>query len=98
MQVEMQEESYSSKTCPVCGKRRKSAPKGRNFSCTNKKCAWKGHRDMVGATNIRYKYRGEFGIPHVVGVVMAAPIGLRFLSQIGVACWEKSYRQEAAGL
>lgn len=97
LQVELQEESYSSKTCPVCGKRRKSRPKGRNYACTNKKCCWKGHRDFVGAFNIRAKYRGEFGYPHVVGD-MAPPIGLRFAPHAGVARWEKVYQREAAGL
>ncbi len=95
---ELQEESYSSKTCPVCGKRRKSSPNGRNFACTNKLCSWKGHRDAVGAMNIRYKYRGEFGCPHVVGANMAAPIGLRSMPHIGVARWEKASQREAARL
>ena len=95
MQIELQEESYTSKTCPECGHRRKSSPKGRNFTCTDKKCGWKGHRDGVGARNIRYKYREEFGIPHVVGATMAAPIGLRFMPHIGVARWEKLYQREA---
>ncbi|EFH85186.1 RNA-guided endonuclease InsQ/TnpB family protein [Ktedonobacter racemifer] len=98
MLVEIQEESYTSKTCPVCGKRRKSPVQGRNFCCTNKACGWKGHRDLVGACNIRYKYRGEMGIPHVVGADMAAPIGLRFMPHIGVARKEKMYLREAAGL
>lgn len=98
MQVEMQEESSTSKTCPVCGKRRKGAVQGRNFHCINKDCKWKGHRDMVGAMNIRYKYRGEFGNPHVVGATMAAPIGLRHRSQTDVARKEKGYLREAAGL
>lgn len=98
MQVEMQEESYTSKTCPECGNRRKSVVQGRNFCCTNKACGWKGHRDAVGARNIRYKYREEFGIPHVVGAEMAAPIGMRFMPHAGVARWEKGYQREAAGL
>ena len=103
MVVELQEESYSSKTCPVCGKRRKSSPDGRNFCCTNKACGWKGHRDFVGAYNIRQKYRGDFGVPHVVGATMAAPIGLRYLPHIGVARLVEvgtfpSAKREAAGL
>ena len=97
IQVELQEESYSSKTCPLCGKRRKSSPDGRNYVCTNKKCRWKGHHDFVGAFNIRAKYRGEFGRPHVVGA-MAPPIGMRFMPHAGVARKEKAYLREAAGL
>ena len=103
MEVALQEESYSSKTCPVCGKRRKSRPAGRNYGCTNKKCRWKGHRDFVGAFNIRAKYRGEFGCPHVVGATMAAPIGMRYLPHAGVARLVEagtfpSAKREAAGL
>ena len=39
------------------------------FRCKNKRCLWTWHRDDVGASNIRYKHRGEFGVPHVVGVI-----------------------------
>ena len=84
MEVVLQEESYTSKTCPACGKRRKSAPSGRTFLCTNKNCRWKGHRDMVGAMNIRYKDREEFGLPHVVAE-MAPATGLRYMPQTCVA-------------
>src|SRR5258708_16233087 len=62
MQVVLQEEHHTSKTCPVCGHRRKSKPKGRVFHCTNPKCGWTGHRDGVGAMHIRYTYPVEFGI------------------------------------
>jgi hypothetical protein len=41
-------------------------------------------KDGIGAMNIRYKYREEFGLPHVVGD-MAPPIGLRFSPHTGVA-------------
>jgi putative transposase len=84
MEVCLQEEAHTSKTCPKCGHRRKSSPRGRIFRCTNKRCRWSYHRDGVGAVNIRYKYRGEFGVPHVVGV-MAPPSGLRFLPHTAVA-------------
>jgi putative transposase len=84
MQAVLQEERHTSKTCPVCGHRRKSQPKGRVFHCTNPKCGWTGHRDGVGAMNIRYKYRGEFGIRHVVGA-MAPPTGIRFWPHTRVA-------------
>lgn len=70
MRTVLQEESYTSRTCPSCGHRRKSSPKGRVFHCP--KCGWTGHRDVVGAANIRFKYRGEFGGRHVVGA-MAPP-------------------------
>ena len=70
MRTVLQEESYTSRTCPFCGHRRKSSPKGRVFHCP--KCGWTGHRDVVGAANIRFKYRGEMGGRHVVGA-MAPP-------------------------
>jgi putative transposase len=71
MQVKLQDERYTSQTCPSCGKRHK--PKNRLYKCS---CGFRFHRDGVGAINIRKKYLGCMDIP-VVGV-MAAPIGLRF--------------------
>src|SRR5205807_9773499 len=53
MDVWLQEEAYSSKTCPKCGHRRKSKVQGRVFRCTDKKCSFTWHRDGVGAFNIR---------------------------------------------
>jgi putative transposase len=82
MRVALQEESYTSKTCPHCGYRRKSAVVGRVFRCP--KCKWTGHRDAVGAMNIRAKYQGIFGSPLVVGV-MAPPTSMRYSPHAGVA-------------
>ncbi len=90
MVVALQEESYTSKTCPCCGHRRKSAVQGRRFRCG--KCGFCYHRDGVGAMNIRAKYRGDFG-SHVVGV-MAPPTSIRYVA--GVARRERVYRREAA--
>ena len=84
MQVALQDEHHTSRTCPQCGHRRKSKVRGRVFRCTKKQCCWTWHRDGVGAANIRYKYRGEFGVPHVVGV-MAPPAGMRFAPHARVA-------------
>jgi hypothetical protein len=86
----MQEEAYTSRTSGRCGHRR-SKVQGRVFRCTNKRCRFVWHRDGVGAVNIRYKYRGEFGVPHVVGV-MAPPTGLRFWPQ---ACVARAQREAA---
>ena len=94
MGVALQEERSTSKTCPKCGHRRKSKVTGRVFHCTNKKCGFTWHRDGVGAYNIRQKYRGEFGIPHVVGD-MAPPTGLRFAPHARVA---RVQAREAVGL
>ncbi len=82
MEVVLQEESYTSRTCPQCGHRRKSSGQGRNFSCST--CGFQAHRDMVGAMNIRYKYREEFGVPHVVAE-MAPAAGRRYMPHTGVA-------------
>ncbi len=88
MSVALQEESYTSKTCPMCGHRRKSKPVGRVFHCTNKKCGFTWHRDGVGACNIRRKY---LDLGPVVGV-MAPPTGMRFNPHARVAQREKAYR------
>ncbi len=74
MVVELRDEHYTSRTCPVCEHKRKSKPTGRVFNCTNKKCQWFYHRDGVGAVNIRRKY---LGLGPVVGD-MAPPTGMRF--------------------
>jgi putative transposase len=87
MAVALQEESYTSRTCPCCGHVR-SKVKGRVFRCTNKKCRWTYHRDGVGSINIRKKYLGH---GPVVGV-MAPPISIRLVA--GVAHTEKLYVRE----
>jgi putative transposase len=75
MKVELQDERYTSQTCPACGKRHK--PKTRLYKCS---CGFQSHRDAVGSINIRRKYLGCMDIP-VVGV-MAAPTGVRFHPQL----------------
>lgn len=71
MGIELQDESYTSQTCPACGKRHK--PNGRDFWCG---CGFHYHRDGVGAWNIRAKYLGNLGSA-VVGA-MASPTGVRY--------------------
>ena len=87
MEVFLQEESYTSRTCPKCLHVR-SKVKGRIFRCTNKKCSWCYHRDGVGAINIRRKYLGISKSSPVVGV-MAPPTGLRFFPHARVAREER---------
>jgi putative transposase len=84
MKVVLEDEYHTSRTCPRCGHVRKSKPPGRQFRCTNRQCRWSWHRDCVGAYNIRQKYRGEFGGPHVVAV-MAPATGMRFAPHTRVA-------------
>jgi len=52
--VLLQNEAYTSQTCPnlECGHQHK--PKGRDFKCP--KCGLRAHRDVVGAANILSKY------------------------------------------
>ena len=72
MKVVLQDEAYSSQTCPAYGKRHKSS--GRTYTC---KCGFQFDRDGVGSYNIRAKYLGNFGSP-VIGLSMASPSGVRF--------------------
>ena len=88
MSVALQDEHSTSKTCPVCGQKRKSKPVGRVFHCPNTKCGFSWHRDGVGACNIRRKY---LDLGPVVGV-MAPPTGMRFNPHARVAQREKAYR------
>ena len=76
MSVVLQEESYTTQTCPACGNRKK--PKGREYVCV---CGFRYHRDGVGSFNIRAKYL-NYG--SVVGF-MAQPIGIRFSAHSDVA-------------
>ena len=70
--VDTQDEAYTSQTCPSCGHRKK--PSRRTYHCSQ--CKWKGHRDIVGASNILTKYQGLLFNP-VVGAVVS-PTGVRF--------------------
>lgn len=69
-EVVMQNEAYTSQTCPQCGSLNK--PNGRQYHCSI--CGFEYHRDGVGAVNIRQKYRKETS---VFGN-MALPVGVRF--------------------
>jgi putative transposase len=81
-------EAYTSQECPSCGSRHK--PHGREYICG---CGFEGHRDIVGAANIRrryvaqQKYLGQNGSKdsslRVAGEgpnrsVMASPTGVRY--------------------
>ena len=90
LKMELQEESYTSQTCPRCFHRHK--PSGRNYIC--KECGFVGHRDIVGATNIRSKYLGGFGSQVVAA--MAPAFGVRYRPNIKVACGFMLIPQESA--
>ena len=76
MTVERVGEAYTSQTCPSCGSRHK--PHGREYICG---CGFEGHRDIVGAANIRQKYLGQdepTGSSLRVAGEMASPTGVRY--------------------
>jgi len=78
MAFELQDESYTSQTCPACGERHK--PNGRVYRCNG--CGFTGHRDVhVGPVNIRAKYLGE--APVAAG--MAPAWGIRLTPHLPVA-------------
>ena len=75
--------SYTSQTCPVCG--RKYKPSDRNFRCPV--CSFEYHRDGVGAINIYKKYTGC----GLVVVGLAPAVGVRYnphLCGSGVSPWK----------
>jgi putative transposase len=56
--VVLEDEAYTSQTCPNCGRRYK--PRGRVYACPV--CGFVGHRDIVGSANILSRYQfGEVG-------------------------------------
>ena len=72
IRVDIEDEAYTSQTCPSC--RHKQKKNNRNYKCSQ--CGWQGHRDVVGASNILTKYQGWLFNP-VVGAVVS-PTGVRF--------------------
>ncbi len=93
--VERIDEAYTSQDCPQCGHRKK--PSGRNYTCSG--CGFHGHRDVVGAANIRRrevaerKYVGQepTGSKTRLPGVMASPSGVRFHPHL--ACSSRSGRK-----
>jgi putative transposase len=84
--VERIDEAYTSQDCPQCGHRKK--PSGRNYTCSE--CGFHGHRDVVGAANIRRKYVGNDNSSRLPGV-MASPSGVRFHPHL--SCSSRSRRK-----
>lgn len=64
--VVLQNEAYTSQTCPNCGDRHK--PRGRVYRCPS--CGFQSHRDAVGQVNILSAFRhgvpGKIPVPPVV--------------------------------
>jgi len=93
MTVERVGEAYTSQTCPSCGSRHK--PHGREYICG---CGFGGHRDLVGAANIRQKYLGQTESQdrslRVAGE-MASPTGVRYRPHM--RCNPASSRKTCSG-
>ena len=82
IEVDYQEESYTSQTCPKCNNKYK--PKNRNFDCPN--CNFKYHRDSIGAINIHRKYtRGSLDKSSRLEGVLTSPYGIRYNSN-SISC------------
>jgi putative transposase len=62
----LQDEHYTSQTCPQCGHRHK--PRGRVYTCGQ--CGFSGHRDVVGQINILSAYTcgmpGKLPMPQTI--------------------------------
>ena len=71
------DESYSSKTCSVCGHVKKNSVQGRNYYC--KECQSKIHRDANGSANICSKARyGEYSKVQVNQIKYLKPVKIGF--------------------
>lgn len=81
MRVVVQDERYTSQTCPNCQNRHK--PRGRNYRCPS--CGIQVHRDVVGQVNILSAYKhGEPGrIPAPSVVKHRMPYDIRLMRRCG---------------
>jgi putative transposase len=75
--VILQDERYTSQTCPSCGNRHK--PRGRNYRCPS--CGFQSHRDVVGQVNIlsAYKFGAPGKIPAPTTVKHRTPYNIRVM-------------------
>ena len=75
--VVLQDERYTSQTCPCCGNRHK--PRGRNYRCPS--CGFQSHRDVIGQVNILSAHKfGEPGkIPAPTIVKHRMPHNMRLM-------------------
>lgn len=79
--VVLQDERYTSQTCPNCTHRHK--PRGRNYRCPS--CGFQSHRDVVGQVNILSAFKfGEPGkIPAPTNVKHRMPHNMRLMRRRG---------------
>lgn len=75
--VVLQDEHYTSQTCPNCGHRHK--PKGRTYRCPA--CRFQSHRDVIGQVNILSAYKvGEPGkLPVPTEIKHRIPCNIRVM-------------------
>lgn len=75
--IKLQDEAYSTQTCPNCGHRHK--PRGRVYRCPA--CRFQSHRDVVGQVNIlsAYKYGKPGQIPTPTVIKHRIPHNLRVM-------------------
>jgi putative transposase len=99
--VELEDEAYTSQTCPDCSHRHK--PKGRLYRCPA--CGFRAHRDVVGQVNILSRFKhGEPGkIPAPSVVKYRIPHNVRVMRRCrdtgqALAPVARSHLREAAGL
>jgi putative transposase len=93
IEVVLQNEAYTTKTCPHCGHRHK--PKGRTYRCPSGTLwvRFQSHRDVVGQINILSAYKfGEPGkIPAPTTIKHRTPHNLRVMRRCRVcAVWRSS--------
>jgi len=101
--VVLQDERFTSQTCPSCGHRHK--PRGRNSTCGQ--CGFSGHRDVVGQINIlsAYQHGAPGKIPAPSLVKHRIPHNLRVMRRcrdtgqvFGPVARDAIASREAAGL
>ncbi len=82
IRVVLQDEHYTSKTCPQCGNRHK--PRGRNFKCPV--CKFQSHRDVIGQINIlsAFKFGSPGKIPAPTEIKYRIPVNRRVLRKCPV--------------
>ena len=78
-------EDYSTRTCSYCKRRRKSAPRGRVYTCP--RCGAVIHRDANGASNICSRARyGSYGSVQVQTIKYLRPLGRSRAFDTGQRC------------
>ncbi|MBA3534921.1 MAG: IS200/IS605 family element transposase accessory protein TnpB [Ardenticatenales bacterium] len=103
--VVLQEEHYTSQTCPTPSCRQRHKPRGRTYRCPS--CGFQSHRDVVGQVNIlsSFKYGAPGHIPTPPIIKHRMPHNLRLMRRrrdtgqaLAPVARRSSGPREAAGL